>query len=105
LIFVIGLFGAVFSSKYHERSSFHYNRLLRYRDKLDELLSEPGLLDRLREEAIKKHTKEFPLLYGGKLHWWKAHRLWVFLHLLVSLFGLVLTILAIFWPKSPPSVP
>jgi len=100
LIFIIGLFGAAFSLKYHERSSFHYTRLLQYRDKLDELLSEPGILSRLREDAVKKHTAEFPMLYKGKLHWWKVHRLWVFLHLLVSLFGLVLTILAIFWPRA-----
>jgi hypothetical protein len=59
LIFVIGLFGAAFSLKYHERSSFHYNRLLQYRDKLDELLSDTGLLNRLIEEAVKKHTQEF----------------------------------------------
>ena len=101
LIFVIGLFGAAFSLKYHERSSFHYNRLKHYRDKLDELLSDPGLLERLREKAVEKHAQDFPTLYRGKLHWWKVHRLWIFLHLLVSLFGLVLTIRAIFWPTAP----
>jgi len=99
LLFVIGLFGAAFSLKYHERSSFHYNRLMMYRNKLDDLLSDPGVLQRLREKAEEKQKKEFPRLYEGRLKWWKVHRLWVFLHLLVSLFGLVLTVLAIFWPK------
>ena len=95
------LIGAAFSLKYHERSSFHYNRLMTYRNKLDDLLSDPGVLKHLREKAEEKQIKEFPTLYTGRLKWWKVHRLWVFLHLLVSLFGLVLTALAIFWPQIP----
>lgn len=103
LLSVIGLFGAAFSIKYHERSSFHYNRLLSCRDKLDELLSDPGLLRKLREGAEAKHRKEFPVLYKGALRWWKVHRLWVFLHLLVACFGLLLTILAMRSAQIPPS--
>jgi hypothetical protein len=103
LLLVIGLFGAAFSIKYHERSSFHYNRLLSYRDKLDELLSEPGLLRGLRKEAEAKHRKEFSVLYKGALQWWKVHRLWVFLHLLVACFGLLLTILAMRSVQTLPS--
>jgi uncharacterized membrane protein YbhN (UPF0104 family) len=102
LLFLVGLFGAALSVKYHERSSFHYNRLISYRDKLDELLSDPGLLAKLREKARIKHEQEFPHLYKGKLYWWKVHRLWVLLHLLVSCLGLLLTILAICSTQTPP---
>jgi drug/metabolite transporter (DMT)-like permease len=102
LLFIVGLFGAAFSVKYHERSSFHYNRLLSHRNELDKLLSSPGILARLREEAEAKHSREFPMLYKGPMRWWKVHRLWIFLHLLVACFGLLLTVLAVYSVQAPP---
>jgi hypothetical protein len=51
MLFMIGVFGATFSLKYHERASLHYQRVLKYRDKLDKLFDPPFII------ALKERSR------------------------------------------------
>lgn len=104
LLFIIGLFGAAFCIKYYERAALNSERFHGYQRKLDEVLFNSQLIHPIREETDKKHAEEFPRLYGkGNLSWVKVNRLWVIFHLLVSLLGLILTILAALGTRLPPT--
>lgn len=85
-LMLTGVFGASFSLKLHERAAFHIERARKYRDRLEELFPNTNL-KLLREAADKKHVTLHPAL--DKI---RIHKLWVWLHLLVSLIGLLLTI-------------
>jgi hypothetical protein len=102
MLCIIGLFGVIFSIKYRERISINFQRLMVYRDKLDELLFDSKLIRVLDEEADRLHDKKFPRLHAGYLSSVKVNRLWLVLHMLISLIGLVLTVWAIFWPQASP---
>lgn len=98
MLFITGLFGAAFSIKYHERTSLHYQRVLKYRDKLDKLF-EPPFIIALKEEADQQLKAIYPRLNGGRLSGVKVHKLWVVFHLLISSLGLALIVWATFWPQ------
>jgi hypothetical protein len=102
MLFLIGLFGAAFSIKYHERASLHYQRILKYREKLDKLFDPPFIIA-LKEEADQQLKAIYPRLNGGRFSWVKVHKLWIVFHLLISLFGLALIVWATFWPQSLPA--
>jgi hypothetical protein len=100
---LLGVFGAFFSAKYHERFDFHMNRARQYRDLLDANLPLVGI-NKVRPEADKKSRSEHPWLFDRRLYVF-----WVWLHLIVAGLGLLLT-LSIFWPRptagyvAPPQV-
>lgn len=96
LLVAIGLFGAAFCAKYHERSSRQSQRITATRLKLDELLFDSGLLDKLRDEAEEQHAVGFPRFRNGRISWWKIYRLWITFHLFIALLGFILTILIYF---------
>lgn len=100
LLVIIGLFGAAFSLKHYERSSFHIERARKFRDKLDELLFESTLITHLKREADALHKKNHPILSRNYRGWWRVHRLWVVLHLLIAALGLLLTIFIALWPQT-----
>ena len=87
-IFLIlqGMFGALFVSKQYELFAKHQNRAKTYRKALDELYPEKQILT-LRKRADDEHEEK----YGKLSDEVRLYKLWVCLHLLVALFGVVLT--------------
>jgi len=90
-IFLImqGIFGAIFSAKIYECFCMHQNRANHYRKALDSQFSEARILA-IRQDADDENQDRFP-----KLHDLRLHRFWIGLHLLITVFGIVLTILII----------
>jgi hypothetical protein len=88
---VLGIFGAAFTLKHYERYSLHMQRARVYRNKLDKIFMD-GLVFTLKKNADEENDKEFPILKNLRLHYW-----WTALHLIVSVIGTVLTIIAIFF--------
>ena len=91
-LILLGLVGALFSAKYHERFTFHMNRAREYRNALDKSLPEVGI-NKARPVADKKTEAEYPLLFRRRLY-----VLWIWLDLLVAVLGVVLA-LSIYWPN------
>ena len=87
-----GLFGALFVAKQYERFARHQRLAGIYRQALDTCFPESQIIT-LREVAESEQVKRFATLYNLRLHY-----LWTGLHLLIALFGLVLTWLALFLP-------
>lgn len=88
-IFVIiqGFFGALFVSKQYERFRTHQQRANEYRDALDAL--HPNIrIKSLRSVADEKIGEQYPHLRRIRLH-----KLWLALHLLIAIFGIVLTLM------------
>jgi len=80
----LGVFGAFFSAKYHERFVFHMNRARQYRDALDKALPSANI-NTARPKADEKTKTEHPWLYKRRL--WAF---WVSLHLLIAVLGVLL---------------
>jgi hypothetical protein len=89
LIFLLGLYGVVTSQKLYERHQFHIQRLQSWRKRIDELHPN-AQLNKLREEAVAKHKTIYPKLYGLRLH-----LLWLVMHSVISLIGVILTLIVI----------
>jgi hypothetical protein len=97
LLVFIGLFGAGFCVKYHERSAQQYERIRVIRKDLDRILFDSSLLIALKKEADVEHAKNFPRFNdGGSLSWVWISRLWMIFHLCIALLGCILTILIYF---------
>src|SRR5687767_2481496 len=77
LLFGIGVFGAAFCTKYHERVSRQSYRVKATRLKLDELLFDSALLDKLRNEAENEHDVEFYKIHSRRIAGWKIYQLWI----------------------------
>ncbi len=94
-LIILGGFSATFSLKYHERFSLYMERARKYRDAIDEQL--PGCpLVTAKKRADIVHGMAFPRLENWHLHNW-----WVALNLVVSLIGIVLTIVVKWFPVAP----
>ena len=89
LLIVLGIYGAVASEKLYERHQMHSTRASVYRERLDELHPNAQVIVR-RSEALKRHDPNFPRLSKIRLHY-----LWLTLHLIIALAGLILTIIII----------
>lgn len=92
LIFV-GLFGAVFVVKHYERYCLHMQRARQYRIQLEGNIPNSNILQ-LKKTADAAHRAEFRRLAD-----WKLSKFWVALHLLVAIFGIVLTVMALRSPR------
>jgi len=90
----VGLFGAVFVIKHYERYCLHMQRARHYRNKLESYLPDSEI-HKLKVAADNDHKKEFKRLVDIKLS-----KFWVSLHLLVAIFGLILTVIALFTPPT-----
>lgn len=96
LLAVLGCFGALFSAKQYERASLHTERARRFRDAVDATL--PGKpLKSLKREADAAHEQDFPRLEKLRLN-----KFWVALYLLLSTIGIVLSVIAAWYPYSAP---
>ncbi|NER84836.1 MAG: hypothetical protein F6K42_36030 [Leptolyngbya sp. SIO1D8] len=89
LLIVLGIYGAVTSQKLYERHCYFSDRSGFWREKINEL--HPKLeINQIRNNARSKHTKRFKYLEKIRLY-----SLWLALHLLVALIGLILTIVVL----------
>jgi len=91
---VLGIFGAAFTLKHYERYPLHIQMASLYRNKIDEIFME-GLVFTLKKNADKTNDKEFPRLKYLRLHYW-----WTALHMIISIIGIVLAIIAIFFIQN-----
>jgi hypothetical protein len=89
LLIVIGIFGAVACAKSYERVEYHFERVRFLQNRLNELHPN-GRWGELKEKADAEHNSLFPKLM--KIH---MHQFWIALHLIIMLFGIVLTIIAL----------
>jgi len=85
-LIALGIFGAVFSAKHYERFWMHIERARGYRDALERCIPETGLKS-IKEAADKRAKEKYPKLYSLRLFWF-----WIFIHVLIVLIGLVLSI-------------
>ncbi|WP_224392950.1 hypothetical protein, partial [Pseudonocardia sp. ICBG1293] len=87
-IIVLGLFGALAVSKYHERARYHLMqaRALTAALSRNGLLTERAHLDDQRD----RHYAEFPTISRVRLH-----RLWVSLHIVISAYGAALLVICL----------
>ena len=86
LLMVIGIYGMLASMKLYERFLFHRARVREWRKRVDQLHPDAQLL-KLRQAAHEKHTIKHPRLARLRLH-----TIWNWLHFLVFLAGVGLTI-------------
>jgi uncharacterized membrane protein YdbT with pleckstrin-like domain len=87
MVVLIGLYGALAATKYHERANYHLGQaraLTQVLVQSGELSDNDAILDRFRRD----HYQEYPRLSRIRLH-----GLWTGLHLGVAAYGLVLIIL------------
>jgi ABC-type bacteriocin/lantibiotic exporter with double-glycine peptidase domain len=86
----LGVFGVLFSAKHYERFNFHISRVRTFRAELEKRLAGVDWRE-LRAAADKYHDERFPQLVK-----WRQNRLWLVLHSVNGLVGLVLAV-AIVW--------
>lgn len=98
-LILIGVFGALFTAKYHERFVFHTNRARAYRDVLDKNLPNVGI-NNLRPIADAKTQSEHPWLYKRRLY-----RFWIGLHLIIAVLGCLLALLILQHWQAERQVP
>jgi len=96
-LMLVGLFGAVFSSKHYERTRLHLNRARQYLRRLNDLFPEDRIVD-LQKQGDAENERAFPRLYHLKLN-----SLWNGFYLLISFLGFVLSsyILTLAFTSSP----
>jgi hypothetical protein len=111
---LLGMFGAAFSSKYYERFQLHMERARAYRNAIDSLLPNFNTLSEpvwnLKEIADAEHEESILKVAKGKkkktnwqrwmtfIHKRRLYQLWLTFHLLIALIGLILSIVARFFP-------
>jgi hypothetical protein len=84
-LIVQGFFGSVFVAKHYQVFAMHQSRAYQYREALSSMFPETGILSR-RCKADEGNVARFP-----RLHKLRLNRFWVGLHVLIALFGAVLT--------------
>ena len=85
-LMIIGLYGCICNAKYYERFHFHYSRSKGYRRLLEEQY--PNIdFNASRASSDIDNINRFKIISRIRLNW-----LWIILNLMISLFGLVLTI-------------
>jgi hypothetical protein len=89
LLIVLGIYGVITSEKLYERHQFHSARARSWRDRIDQLHPDAELLKR-KEEAATAHNQKFSIMSRIRLHY-----LWVGLHLVIALAGVILTVITI----------
>lgn len=90
LLIVLGVYGAIAVTKLFERTQLAATLVGRYTDRLDELCPNSGI-KLLRSNALAKHKSKFPIM--STLH---MNHLWLALHIIIAVSGLVLAVVIIF---------
>lgn len=89
LVIGLGIFGIVFTEKHYERTRLHLYRAYEYYHALDARISTVQL-DELRKRANKQSDDRFKLLSSIKLS-----ILWMALHGIIAIIGIVLAFISI----------
>lgn len=93
-LIIVGVFGCIFSAKQYERYFVSMERAREYRTVLEDNIQGSNILG-LKKIADKRANERFP-----RLHNWKFGLLWVALHSLIVLFGILLLVLSIIGIRS-----
>ena len=88
-LIIQGIFGSIFVAKQYERFARHRRLANKYRQKLSDGNPDAQIV-LLREEGDREQENEYRIL--SKL---RLYKLWVYLHLSFSAFGLVLAIIVV----------
>jgi len=88
-LLVLGIYGTLMTLKYHERFRLHLRLAGEWANKIDEICPNANL-NSLTKKAFQEHRKKY-----SKLSEIKLSKLWVFIHILISLLGLAFIIIGI----------
>jgi hypothetical protein len=88
-IVALGIFGALACHKYYERHQMHMTEAQALRGQLSSLRPRLGIESGWRDARAEHHSR-FPVLYRVRLH-----QLWVAVHLIVALVGVLLGVAAV----------
>jgi hypothetical protein len=91
LLALLGIFGAVASSKYYERFRFHMEISYRLEERLEQLHLDLNYKALFHSVDLEQRSK-FPIMFPLRLN-----KLWLCLHLSIALIGLISTT-AVLWP-------
>jgi hypothetical protein len=90
LLILLGIYGTAITLKLYERYNFLQTRLEHFYRRIDELHPNTKFLQ-IRGAAYDEHNVQFPRLVRLKVH-----RLWLALHIAISISGIVLVIVILF---------
>jgi len=93
-LILLGIFGATFTLKHYERYRMHLQRSRQYRRKLDELFANNNL-EELKDKADEIHFAKHKDKTNFRHHYW-----WTGLHLAVTIIGITLIIIEVFFPQK-----
>jgi hypothetical protein len=79
----LGVFGAVYSIKQHERSRFHLMTARQMRKEMEKLVDLP--VTAIKSSTAAQVKREFPIARR-----WSLDRVWTWTHVAVAVFGLML---------------
>jgi hypothetical protein len=82
-IILLGMFGALFSAKYHERFSYFMERSRAFRTKIEELVPDTNVKTIIKE-AGDRTKQSFPWMYKLRADWF-----WVLIHILITVIGIL----------------
>lgn len=89
LLALLGLYGTIMTAKLYERHQFGQTRLNHWYIRIDELHPDAQFLA-LRDAADAEHRTRYPKM--AKVH---LHHLWYFLHISITLLGIVISVLIV----------
>jgi hypothetical protein len=81
LLIFIGIYGALITAKFYERSEVSMFLVKHWRKRIDELCPESRLLE-YSKAALQEHAQNYTILRKVRLYF-----LWIFLHLSVAIIG------------------
>ncbi|CAA6818801.1 MAG: Unknown protein [uncultured Thiotrichaceae bacterium] len=88
-ILLLGFFGLVFIHKYYVQFKYHDSRVEAYKSMLNESLESTDIL-KIEKESDRKAKENHKLFTKIRVNY-----IWIAIHSLISLAGLILTILAL----------
>lgn len=87
LLVILGIYGIFATAKLYERSQYHILRARKLRARLDELYPD-AQVEMLQKSAENEHRTRYPRLMHVRLN-----TIWLSLHTLITILGLVYTII------------
>ncbi len=103
MLIVVGILGTIFSASHTERYHRHRQRSAEYVNELDRLWFNHGLLPKSQEEETRRTIQQVKAcadtehlnksIFGALRRATNTHVLWLFFPLLISLIGVILTVI------------
>ena len=91
LLFVLGATGAVATWKFYERFQWHKRKADEWLDQISTDLLPNANIRGLENIAREKHSERYPVIHRRHVH-----ELWIVLHGLVAILGLLITLVILF---------